>query len=653
MAVRYYYFRAEPFNLEQAQARMMGAAGLASVAPEVTQPSFQVVTLADDTAPNEADLFDMMSAEGYTFVASTPIAPVFTQARHFGGLTVAPTTPAPAEGDEFYNGVYNRPEQYDGTLWNPVTGMYRPTLDDGLLAAALFVDNVAGNDGNDGLTALAAWATIERAIQFCAVNPTIARTINLAASGVNYPVSFISVGDLNWITFQGPALTVIEAANAITSVGASSRANGLTMTVAGAPWIVDQHRGRLVRWLAGTLIGQFGVVYSNTASTISVSQDTRGTFKIPAIGNTFEILEQGATIDFPGGAFQVVQSSSQCNFRDLKFAGATRTLFILDTDKFEFLRCRFDLLGIVSARGGSADFRTTYVRNVGDSSLQNGMLAANTDSVIQLSDGTVIDGAAVVTAARGHVLCSVDAAIQTLGETVFSNLRTNGILIRGGDVFVRRTSVVTDSEWRFVNTCTAGPMIDFGNEGVGGNIDLPDLFGTVTDPFGVDAQNGAYVRIGSASSLTSGLGINRWSADGGISNVPTDADGTQIFGPAPPAPGPFGYTRLGLDLEEISFTFATASPLVIVPIRPGDRSVRAIVEISTTFNGVGAGIQLGTGASPGGILSTANIGVAVVDFYQGLTPFQVGATTDLQLEITPGAGATQGAGRVLLEIWRG
>ena len=53
----------------------------------------------------------------------------------------------------------------------------------------------------------------------------------------------------------------------------------------------------------------------------------------------------------------------------------------------------------------------------------------------------------------------------------------------------------------------------------GGQIDLPDLYGAVSSNYGITATGGANVYMGESSSLSSSLGINYVSADGGTSNV--------------------------------------------------------------------------------------------------------------------------------------
>lgn len=147
--------------------------------------------------------------------------------------------------------------------------------------------------------------------------------------------------------------------------------------------------------------------------------------------------------------------------------------------------------------------------------------------------------------------------------------------------------------------------------------------------------------------------------------------GTHPTDPVVPPPGsgdhyfstfPFSYERFfdgvvwrpraPVQPVEVAFTFATVSPLLVTGLRPGDRIVRSDVKIGTAFDGVGAALMLGTAGSPGVLLDTGDIDVVLPDEYEAFDELDVGVLTLVQLAITPGAGATAGAGRVLLEIWR-
>lgn len=117
MAVRYYYFAAASFDLSQVQARVPAVAGLAAVSPTLTQTSLVVLTLADDSAPNEEDLLGAMASFGYEFIASSLVAPPpFATRLDFGVTSSPPTVPTPAAGDRYYDPQYG-PLCYDGSAW--------------------------------------------------------------------------------------------------------------------------------------------------------------------------------------------------------------------------------------------------------------------------------------------------------------------------------------------------------------------------------------------------------------------------------------------------------------------------------------------------------------------------------------------------------
>lgn len=103
---------------------------------------------------------------------------------------------------------------------------------------------------------------------------------------------------------------------------------------------------------------------------------------------------------------------------------------------------------------------------------------------------------------------------------------------------------------------------------------------------------------------------------------------------------------------EIPFAYDTASPLPLIVISPGYKIMRTEVVIDTVFDGAGAELEVGTGATPGAILSAADIDVTIADTYRTFDRFEDAAPAAVQLAITPGAGATQGSGRVFLEIWK-
>lgn len=100
----------------------------------------------------------------------------------------------------------------------------------------------------------------------------------------------------------------------------------------------------------------------------------------------------------------------------------------------------------------------------------------------------------------------------------------------------------------------------------------------------------------------------------------------------------------------VPFTFASGSPLILVPVMLGHVVDRVSVVIETTFDGAGASLQVGTAATPGLILATSDIDPTKLGTYTNHALFPFAAAANLELTITPGGGATQGAGLVLVKV---
>lgn len=100
-------------------------------------------------------------------------------------------------------------------------------------------------------------------------------------------------------------------------------------------------------------------------------------------------------------------------------------------------------------------------------------------------------------------------------------------------------------------------------------------------------------------------------------------------------------------LPPVAFAFGDASPRsVYTP--PRGLLVKAVrLLIDTAFNGAGAALQLQAGAKvlmPAGLNDPLNVGE-----YESSPQADVAAGTPFVLTINPGAGATQGAGRLIFE----
>lgn len=97
----------------------------------------------------------------------------------------------------------------------------------------------------------------------------------------------------------------------------------------------------------------------------------------------------------------------------------------------------------------------------------------------------------------------------------------------------------------------------------------------------------------------------------------------------------------------IAFAWGDASPKPLLTVPAGSRvlSVRLIVD--TAFDGAGAALTVGDG-DPDRLLAAGENDPGTPGSYAAHPAVLYGADTALTLTITPGAGASQGAGAVII-----
>jgi hypothetical protein len=115
---------------------------------------------------------------------------------------------------------------------------------------------------------------------------------------------------------------------------------------------------------------------------------------------------------------------------------------------------------------------------------------------------------------------------------------------------------------------------------------------------------------------------------------------TQGLTPAP--------TSGGSSLLKVAFAYGDATPKAITT--QAGLIATATIVITTPFNGVGAALQLGDAVQPSRLLAPTQIDPTFAAEYEANAGHVYTLPTEILLTITPGAGATQGAGYVLLEV---
>lgn len=109
----------------------------------------------------------------------------------------------------------------------------------------------------------------------------------------------------------------------------------------------------------------------------------------------------------------------------------------------------------------------------------------------------------------------------------------------------------------------------------------------------------------------------------------------------PPAPSAFR--------KVAAFSFGDASPAPIFTAPANCTDVLARVVIDTPFDGAGASLKLGTSVAPEALMAAAQNNPAQVAGYEAAPDVALTSGEAIVLTITPGTGATQGAGRVIFD----
>jgi hypothetical protein len=114
--------------------------------------------------------------------------------------------------------------------------------------------------------------------------------------------------------------------------------------------------------------------------------------------------------------------------------------------------------------------------------------------------------------------------------------------------------------------------------------------------------------------------------------------------------GPTGATGpSGSSAPPVNFSFGDASPMVISTGQPAQVILQITVNIVAAFNGAGATLSIGTSASPSLYVTAQQVDLATETEFEVTVGKSIAANTDIIATITPGTGATAGAGWILVD----
>ena len=100
----------------------------------------------------------------------------------------------------------------------------------------------------------------------------------------------------------------------------------------------------------------------------------------------------------------------------------------------------------------------------------------------------------------------------------------------------------------------------------------------------------------------------------------------------------------------VPFAYGDASPKPLLTVPAGGRVLAVRVIIDSPFDGAGAALSVGDAAGPAGLMPAGANDPAVPGTYAAHPAALYATGTALTLAITPGAGASQGTGLVMLTL---
>lgn len=103
-------------------------------------------------------------------------------------------------------------------------------------------------------------------------------------------------------------------------------------------------------------------------------------------------------------------------------------------------------------------------------------------------------------------------------------------------------------------------------------------------------------------------------------------------------------------LYRYTFSWGDASPKLLVQVPAGRRVVTTQIVITETFNGTGAALTVGDTVDTDRLMPATGNFPDELGEYESNNTYLYATATNLYLSITPGLGASQGAGVVILEF---
>lgn len=115
-------------------------------------------------------------------------------------------------------------------------------------------------------------------------------------------------------------------------------------------------------------------------------------------------------------------------------------------------------------------------------------------------------------------------------------------------------------------------------------------------------------------------------------------------------PGPQGIPGSASDSIEINFAYGDASPLILANVAAGKIVYEVAVHIIEAFDGVGAALMVGDVVQADRLMSATENDPSVIGSHTTAPAYQYVSAGNINLSITPGAGASAGKGLLTMKV---
>lgn len=101
----------------------------------------------------------------------------------------------------------------------------------------------------------------------------------------------------------------------------------------------------------------------------------------------------------------------------------------------------------------------------------------------------------------------------------------------------------------------------------------------------------------------------------------------------------------------VGFAFGDASPAPVLTINPASAAEIVLVqlEIEEPFDGAGATLTVGTAADPDLLMAADQVDPSTTAVFEASPRVALAGGAEVQLTITPGVGASQGRGKLVIQ----